>query len=223
MASALLAPGKARADNWEFNPRVEVGGQYNDNYRLAESGTPKIPAYGTLVDAAMGFSLNSQRGELDIVPRVHSSFFPDDHEDQSTDGFLNIFGEYKGLKTTYSGTASYANETVISSELLAADFPGVNLGQVVGEATGRVSIHNRRELEQIAPKMTYDFTPRYHLLLNAVVENANFTNNFGGSGLTAQQQAQYVQVGFKDVYGSAGLQYDLTQRQDIIFRAIYAK
>lgn len=224
MASALLAPAKARADNWEFNPRVEVGGQYNDNYRLAESGTPKIPAYGMLVDAAMGFSLNEQRGELDIVPRIHSSFFPDDHDDQSTDGFLNIFGEYKTLKATYSGTASYANETVISSELLAADFPGVGLGQVVGEATGRVSIHNRRQLGQIAPKMTYDFTPRYHLLLNAVVEAAGFSNNFGGnSGLTAQQQAQYVQVGFKDVYGSAGLQYDLTQRQDLVFRALYAK
>ena len=41
LASALLVAGKARADNWEFNPRVEVGGQYNDNYRLAESGTPK--------------------------------------------------------------------------------------------------------------------------------------------------------------------------------------
>jgi hypothetical protein len=224
MASALLAAGKASADNWEFNPRIEVGGQYNDNYRLAESGTPKIPAYGTLVDAAMGFSLNAQRGELDIVPRVHSSFFPDDHEDQPTDGYLNIAGDFHTLRATFSGTASYANETVISSELLAADFPGVNLGQVVGEASGRVSIHNRRQLEQIAPKMTYDFTPRYHLKLDAVVENANFTNNLSGqSGLTAQQQAQYIQVGFKDVYGSAGLQYDLTQRQDIIVRLLAAR
>jgi hypothetical protein len=224
MATALLAAGKARAGNWEFNPRLEVGGQYNDNYRLAESGTPKIPAYGTLVDAAMGFSLNDPRGEFDIVPRVHSSFFPDDHQDQSTDGYLNLAGEYQMQRATFSGTASYANETVISSELLAADFPGVILGQVVGEATGRVSIHNRRQLEQIAPKMVYDFTPRYHLKLDGVFENANFTNNLGTvSGLTAQQQAQYVQVGFKDFYGSAGLQYDLTQRQDIIFRALYAK
>jgi hypothetical protein len=224
MASALLAAGKARADNWDFNPRVEVGGQYNDNYRLAESGTPKIPAYGTLVDAAMGFSLNDPRGELDIVPRVHSSFFPDDHEDQSTDGFLNISGEYRFQRATFSGTASYANETVISSELLAADFPGVNLGQVVGEATGRVSIHNRRQLEQVAPKMVFDFTPRYHLNTNVIFENASFTNNLSASSaLTAQQQAQYIQVGFKNIYGSAGLQYDLTERQDLIYRVLYSK
>jgi hypothetical protein len=224
IASAVLTAGKASADNWEFNPRVEVGGQYNDNYRLAESGTPKIPAYGALADVAMGFSLNDPRGELDIVPRVHSSFFPDDHEDQSTDGYLNLSGEYRMTRATFSGTASYANETVISSELLAADFPGVNLGQIIGEGTGRISIHNRRQLEQVAPKMTYDFTPRYHLNLNAVFENANFTNNFNGLGnLPAAVQAEYVQVGFKDVYGSAGLQYDLTQRQDIVFRLLASR
>jgi hypothetical protein len=40
------------------------------------------------------------------------------------------------------------------------------------------------------------------------------------SGLTAAQQAEYVQVGFKDFYGSAGLQYDITQRQDIIWRLL---
>jgi hypothetical protein len=224
MASALIAAGSVRADNWEFNPRIEVGGQYNDNYRLAESGTPKIPAYGGLIDVAPGFSLNDPRGELDIVPRVHSSFFPDDHEDQSTDGYLNIGGEYRTTRVTFSGTASYANETVISSELLPADFPGVNLGQVVGEGTGRVSIHNRRQLEQVAPKMVYDFTPRYHLNTNFVVENASFSNNLSGlSGLTSAQQAEYIQVGFKDVYGSAGLQYDITQRQDIIYRLLASK
>jgi hypothetical protein len=224
MASALIAGGKARADNWDFNPRLEVGGQYNDNYRLAESGTPKIPAYGGLLDAAMGFTLEDPRGELDIVPRVHASYFPDDHEDQSTNGYLNLSGEYRMLRATFSGAASYANEEVISSELLPADFPGVNLGQVVGDTTGRISIHNRRQLEQIAPKMVYDFTPRYHLNLNAVAENANFSNNLvAASGLTPAEQAEYVQVGFKDVYGSAGLQYDLTQRQDIILRLLAAK
>jgi len=95
---------------------------------------------------------------------------------------------------------------------------------VVGEATGRVTIHNRRQLEQVAPKFTYDLATRYHLNANAVYESASFTNNLSGlSGLTAAQQAQYVQVGFKDAYGSAGLQYDITQRQDIIFRLTAAK
>ena len=222
LAYALVA-GRAHASNWDFEPRTEVGGMYNDNYRLIQSGFPKVPAYGALVDVAMGFSLIDQRSELDIVPRVHATVFPDDHEDQSTDGYFNINGEYKfqNQKGSIGGSATYANEDVISSELLAADFPGVGLGQVQGESTGRVTIHNRRQLEQVAPKFNWDFTPRVHLLLNAQYENASFTNNLTGqAGLTPQEQANYVQVGFSDVYGSGGVQYDLTQRQDIIFRLI---
>ena len=110
LASSLLAAGTAYADNWDFEPRVELGGQYNDNYRLAESGTPKIPAYGALADVAMGLALIGQRSEFDVVPRVHSSFYPDDHEDQSTDGYLNIGGNYHFLRGIISGTASYSNE-----------------------------------------------------------------------------------------------------------------
>jgi hypothetical protein len=213
LAGVLVPPDKARASNWEFEPRVEVGGLYNDNYRLIEHNQPEVQAYGLLADVAMGFSLIDQRSELDIVPRVHSTFFPDDHEDQSTDGYLNVTGNMKTQKASYGGTFMYANETVLSSELLAADFPGVGLGEVQGEANGRVTIHNRRQLEQVAPKMTYDFSPRWHLNLNGMFENASFSNNLSAQ----QQQPQYVQVGFKDVYGSAGMQYDITQRQDLIF------
>jgi len=218
LTGVLVTPGKAHASNWDFEPRVEVGGLYNDNYRLIERNQPKVQAYGLLADVAMGFSLIDQRSELDLIPRVHSSFFPDDHEDQSTDGYFNVIGNLKTQKATYGGTFSYANETVLSSELLPADFPGVTLGQVQGEANGRVTIHNRRQLEQVAPKMTYDFNPRWHLDTNAMFENASFSNN-----ITSKQQAQYVQIGFKDVYLAAGMKYDLSQRQDIVVRLSGAK
>ena len=219
LGGVLVGPGKAQASNWDFEPRVEVGGLYNDNFRLIEHNQPAVPAYGLLADVAMGFSLIDQRSELDIVPRVHSSFFPNDHEDQSTDGYFNVLGNIKTQKASYGGTFMYANETVLSSELLAPDFPGVNLGQVQGEANGRVTIHNRRQLEQVAPKMTYDFTPRWHLNLNGMFENASFSSN-----LTSQQnQPNYVQVGFKDFYANGGMQYDISQRQDVVFSLSGAK
>jgi hypothetical protein len=221
LASALFAT-KAHASNWDFEPRIELGGMYNDNYRLIQNGMPKVPAYGVLADVATGFSLIDQRSELDIVPRVHASFFPDDHEDQSTDGYFTINGDYRMQRGSFGGTANYSNETVLASELLPATFPGVTLGQVQGATTGRVIIHNRRQLEQVAPRGTWDFTPRWHLNLNGQYEHASFTNNLTG-GLTAAQQQQYVQVGFQDAFASAGLQYDITQRQDIVFRVTGAR
>jgi hypothetical protein len=72
--------------------------------------------------------------------------------------------------------------------------------------------------------MTYDFTPRWHLNLNGQFENASFTDNVAANtGLTPQQQANYVQVGFKDFYVSAGMQYDITQRQDLVFSVLGAR
>jgi hypothetical protein len=44
LGSVVLVVPKAHAANWDFNPRVEVGAEYDDNYRLAPSGQGKISA-----------------------------------------------------------------------------------------------------------------------------------------------------------------------------------
>jgi hypothetical protein len=221
LASAVLVGGKAAAASWDFDPRIEVGGEYNDNYRLAPSGDPKIPAYGSLADVSFTERLLDPRYEFDISPRVHNTVFPDDHTDQSTDGYLDLSGSYHTQRATFGGLFSYSNETVIASELLSADFPGLGLGQTTGEETGLVSFHNRRVLERFAPKMTYDFSPRYHLKAEGEYENASFSHNF------IEQQGQtsnfFEQEGFKDYYAKVGLQYDFSQRYDLVTSVTGAK
>src|SRR5262249_40439987 len=150
---------------------------FNDNYRLAQEGTDKVQAYGPVLDASLGMRLLTQRSEIALVPRITSNYFPNDTSDDSTNGYLDLKANTKGLKYTYSITAQYANEEVIFSELLPGGFPGVGLGQIVGTGTGRVSVLNRRELENVAPTMTYDFTPRYHLHLDADYVHASYDKN----------------------------------------------
>jgi hypothetical protein len=221
LASAAIAAGKASAASWDLNPRIEAGAEYSDNYRLAPSGSPRVAAYGTLLDASVTARLLDPRYEIDIAPRIRNTFLPNDHTDQSTDGYFDIGGNYHTQRATFGGTFSYYNESVIASELLPANFPGVTLGQVVGEASGIVSFHNRRVLERVTPNMTYDLTPRYHLKFDAQYENASFSQNViesqnGTSSLFAQE-------GFKDYYASGGVQYDVTQRYDVVVRLIGAK
>jgi len=219
-ASATLWNNVAHAGNWDFNPRVEVGGQYDDNYRLGPSGQ-KVDAYGTIADVSITERLVDPRYEFDISPRVRNTFLPNDHEDQSTDGFLDLNGTYRGQKWTLGGVLTYANETVISSELLSANFGGQGLGQTTGEETGLVSFHNRRQLERFTPNFSYDFTPRLHLRSEAQYENASFSRNIlvtqAGTNLLIAQQ------GFKDYYGKAGLQYDFSQRYDLVSSLVGAK
>jgi len=221
LASAALLSGKARAGDWDFNPRIELGGEYNDNYRLAASDQPKIPAYGTEADVSLTERLIDPRYEFDITPHVHNTFFPDDHTDQSTDGYLDMSGNYHAQRATFGGLLTYANETVISSELLSASFPGEGLGQTTGEETGLVSFHNRRVLERFLPNYSYDLSPRWHIRSEGEYENASFSQNIAeeqaGTNLLIAQQ------GFKDYYGKAGLQYDFSQRYDLVSSLVGSK
>lgn len=221
LGCAVIVADEASAASWDLNPRIEAGAEYSDNYRLAPSGSPRVAAYGSLLDASVTARLLDPRYEIDIAPRIRNTFLPNDHTDQSTDGYLDVGGSYRTQRATFGITLSYYNESVIASELLPANFPGVTLGQVIGEATGIVSFHNRRVLERVTPNMTYDLTPRYHLKFDAQYENASFSQNV----LLLQNgtSSVFAQEGFKDYYGSAGVQYDVTQRYDVVVRLLGAK
>jgi hypothetical protein len=220
LAAAALLGNEAHAGNWDFNPRVELGAQYNDNYRLGPSGQ-RVEAYGTIADVSFTERLVDPRYELDISPHVHNTFLPDDHQDQSTDGYLDLNGTYRTQRATFGGLLNYANETVISSELLSASFPNQGLGQTTGEETGLVSFHNRRDLVRFTPNFSYDFSPRLHLRSEGQYENVSFNENItqtqAGTNLVIAQQ------GFKDYYGKAGLQYDFSKRYDLVSSLIGAK
>jgi hypothetical protein len=195
-----IGPGYSGAANWELLPRIEGGGTYNDNYRLADTSAGKLQVYGPYIDAQVAADLVSQTSKLEIVPRVHSTFFPTDHADQSTDGFLDIDGEHKTLRSDFTGIAQYMNQTVIYSELPPATFPGVALGQPTSGVSGRVSVTNRQQFERAAPKYQYDLTQRAHLLLNADVQHASYDKSL------------IEEVGYTNYMGGAGIGFDVSPR-----------
>ncbi len=194
----------AHSDSWDFNPRIELGGLFNDNYRLANDSPDQVHAEGALLDASLGIRLLTQTSEISLLPRITSNYFPDDHTDDSTNGYLDLKANTRTLKATYGVTVQYANEEVIFSELLPANFAGVGLGQIVGSESGRVTELNRRELEHVAPTMTYDFTPRYHLHLDAQYDHATYDKNL------------FEEVGFQNIQGQVGLGYDISQKTTFV-------
>ena len=197
---ALMACEAAHSSNWDFNPRIELAGMYNDNYRLAQDAADKIHVSGPMLDVSAAVRMLTQTTEISLVPRITSLYFPNDTGDDSTNGYLDLKATHKTLKAVYGMTAQYSNEEVIFSELLPADFPGVQLGQIVGSESGRVTVLNRRTLEQVAPTFTYDFTPREHLHLDAEYLHAQYDKNL------------VQQFGFNNFQAQAGMGFDLTQK-----------
>jgi hypothetical protein len=205
-----LSPG-ARAANWEWLPRIEAGGTYNDNYRMADTSAGKVQVYGPYIDAQLAADLVGPRGALDIVPRVVSTYFPSDSTDSSTNEYLTVNGNYTGERSNFTGAARFSNETIIDSELLPAAFPGIALGQTVSATTGRVTFQNRRQLERLTPQYTYDLTQRTHLRLEGQYEHASFSHSL------------FQEVGYQDYYGKAGLRFDVTQRSVLSVSGVAAR
>ncbi|MGH8295015.1 MAG: hypothetical protein ACRETZ_05905 [Steroidobacteraceae bacterium] len=212
-AGALLGAGSGvcGAANWEFLPRLEGGATYNDNYRMSEIAAEKQMVYGPYIDAQLAADLISPRGHLDIVPRVVSNYYPNDTSDNATDEYLDLDGDYAGLRSDLKGIAEYYDATTIVSELPPATFPGVNLGQVTAGATGRVSFRNREQFARIAPEYLYDMTERTHLDLQADYQHASF-----GKSLIHQ-------FGYQNYTGRAGVLFDVTPRSELSVKGVYSR
>jgi hypothetical protein len=200
-AGALLGlTAAAGADNWELLPRIEVGGTYSDNYRLADIPDQELSVYGPYIDAALAADFVSQTSKLDITPRVRSDYFPTDHSDQSTDGFLDIDGEHRTLRSDLTGVLQYSDEQIFYSDYLPATFPGLALGQASTAPSGHITVSTRQKLARAVPEYKYDVTQRVHLDLNADVEHASY------------QQSQVEQIGYSSYTGGAGVGFDVSQR-----------
>jgi hypothetical protein len=200
-AGALLGlTAAAGADNWELLPRVEVGGTWSDNYRLADIPDQELEVYGPYIDAALAMDFISQTSKLDITPRVRWDDFPTDHTDQSTDGYLDIDGEHRTLRSDLTGVLQFSDEQIFYSDYLPATFPGLALGEASTAPSGHITVSTRQTLERAVPEYKYDFTQRVHLDLNADVEHASY------------QQSQVEQIGYSSYTGGAGVGFDVSPR-----------
>jgi len=201
-ALALLAGAQAAsAQAWIFDPRVEVMAIYNDNYRLTDQPDQEIDVTGGGIDAQVTARKQNASSLFEFTPRVTSNFFPDASSEESTDYFADLKAEKKTQRTRTGIGARFADESVVTSELLPADFPGVGLGDPVSGDAGRTSVRNRRQLAALTPTFDFDWTERRHLTLEAHWVDVTYEND-----------SVFEQVGYTDIGGGAGMVFDLTQR-----------
>jgi hypothetical protein len=210
-AVCLMASSLASAQAWVFDPRIELQGIYNDNYRLSNEPGQEIDVTGGAIDADFTARKEGPASLLEVSPRIHSSVFPDASSEESTDYFLNLTGEKRTQRTVTRVLGQFADESVVTSELLEADFPGVGLGQPVGGDGGRVSVRNTRRLYAIQPSLDFEWTERRQLTFDAHYVKAEYDDDL------------FEQVGYTDYGGSAGIVFDVSQRSKISVDVILAE
>src|SRR5262245_48123934 len=125
LAGALSLP--ASAADWEFNPTLEAGYLYDDNYRLASPGN-EIKVSGPLADAQLEIRALTQTGEFSFTPRIHATYFPDESDLDAVDYFANVDWQLRGQRTETRVLAEFAQQDIVDTEQ-----PDVDAGGDLGE------------------------------------------------------------------------------------------
>jgi hypothetical protein len=201
-----LSANSATAANWEIAPRLEAGYLYNDNYRLDLPGQ-EIDVSGAEADAAVTFRTVDPRTNFEITPRINSTYFPDERDEDSNDYYLNAGFTDVTPRRRIEVPFAYSQEDVVRSELPTAD--GGDLGQPTEGDSGRFVQRNRRDYFRLAPSFSYDISQRYRLELDAHYLQADFDNQLAG----AQQD-------FSEFGAAAGFGFLTSQRSALLFRAL---
>ena len=202
-----LVAYSATAANWEVAPRLEAGYTYSDNYRLDLPGQ-EINVSGAEADAAVTFRTVDPRTTFEVTPRINSTYFPDESDEDSNDYYLNAGFSDSTPRRRISVPFNYSQEDVVRSEL-PTSAEGGDLGEPTEGDSGRFVERNRRDFFRLAPSFSYDVSERYRVELDAHYLQADFDNQRSG----AQQD-------FSEVGAGAGFGFLTSQRSALLFQAL---
>lgn len=208
---ATLAASTASAANWEVAPRVEAGYRYSDNYHLGQPGT-EVDVSGGEADARVTFRTLDPRTQVEITPRVQATYFPDEPDDDSVDGFLDASFVDVTPRRRIGVLGAFSHQDVVRSELPGGDEGGGDLGEPVDGDSGRFVERNTRNYARIAPFVSYDVTQRQRVQFDAHYLQADF-----------DKQLENAQQDYSEAAVSAGWGYLYSERSSVSLRAVASR
>jgi len=203
LAGAISLPAGAAA--WEWNPSVEAGYLYDDNYRLATPGG-EIDVQGPLVDAALELRTLTQTGEFSFTPRVRATYFPDETDLDTVDYFANLDWVHRGQRVEGRVRGEFAQQDIVNSEQPDAEGGG-DLGDPDLGDGGMVLVDNRRMRASLRPSMSFELSPRRELQFDAGYTDVNY-----------EEHVSDTQVDYNTTDVSAGLRARLNEQSTLTTR-----
>src|SRR5262245_8681266 len=107
-SSVGLLANIAGAADYRIEPRVELGGIYNDNYRLSSADENAIS--GAMADAQVRWRAVTPTSEFAITPRIVATYFPDDRNEDDTDEYVTMGFTHNGQTWRAAVDGYYSHE-----------------------------------------------------------------------------------------------------------------
>jgi hypothetical protein len=208
LAVGLVHAGPAAAADWHVNPRLELAGVYDDNYSLLP-GASAISVSGGQLGAQLAISAHTPRSEFSLTPQARSSYFPSQHQFNSTDGQLDAVLKHAWQKTTMTLNAGYLDQSVFANERPQAVVPGGDQGGAGNGDSGRIVADNRQRLYRVAAQLAQRLGQRSNLEAAAGYVSADY-----------QRQILGAQLNYRNTDGYLGWAYDATQTDTLRIGAV---
>jgi len=173
IAGLLSVP--AQGAQWQFDPRLALTGQYDDNYRLGSLPADTFSTYGGNLDASFAVKRTTPTTNMLFVPRLWSSYFPSHQEENSNDQFAFFSFDQQGRTSNGGIKVEYRRQTLLKENLPNTDV-NTELGQPSrGTDIGVLFSRARQILWLVDPYGQLVLTPRQSLELKGEFLNATYS------------------------------------------------
>ncbi len=206
--AALLASvaGTASAADWHFDPKITLNARSDDNHRLTDIPGQEIEVFGAELDAQLMLRAESPRGSFRLIPRLRSTLYPDDEEEETNNQYLRMEMERRGERSQAAFEADYARV-----ETLGRFFPGAgiddddDLGEPdPGDDISRQADSNRREQVDFGPQISFDLTERLGLEFGVGYQDVSY-----------DEQVEEEREDFSNLGGSVGMRFRTSPTRSI--------
>jgi hypothetical protein len=194
----VLCASTAFAADWEWNPRVAVGGTYNDNLNFASVSADRLSLFGTNLDAQVELVVDGPRTQFKFTPELQENYYPGHTYEDSNNELLSLFFQEQGLTYNAGIYGNWASRLLVYTGLPSTTIVG-DLGQPQQQQGSVLTTSGfRQDLLNLSPYFNLQLTPRTHLQLTAGFVDSTFN----------VQQIDYINS--TNLGGSAGIAYDVT-------------
>jgi hypothetical protein len=200
----LLGATPGLATDYQMNPRVELGGGYDDNVNLA--GSNEISAADALADARVELLAQEPNWHWRVTPEVRGDWYSGHSEFNSNGECLYLDGQRRGARYSLDLSGYGASQSLVTNYLPTANI-STGLGTSQPGTTLATPASIRQNLGYLHPSYELQMTPRTGLELNLEYTAASYDKEVEGY------------ADFRHLAGTVGLVLKATPTGSVTLRA----
>ena len=151
---AMGFAGPANAQNWDLEPIIKVGAEYDDNADLDIRTDEEVSLSGGLLDLSTKIRYSSENATFLFQPRALIRRY-DESDFDSEDYFMRSDFDYKGQSNTIGFRAFFDEQSVRTAERADSDLEVEDPDDLTDDDTGRTERFGDRTKWRLLPRWDY--------------------------------------------------------------------